>query len=156
MKNLELQKKLDKKSMFISALLTYALAAIFLIISFIFNGRFIIFPKEPVYPAGTPAELMYPLPMWIRVVAVLLKSGSIILFFFFMMISIGNYRELRGYIMTWREMLVLLIVSILQSSTEIYVFFITALGITLVITYMYFIQGKVNVEYGALEEEEEK
>ena len=82
----------------------------------------------------------------LNVLDVIIKSFSVILFFLFILISLGNYQEMRGYIVKWKQLLFIIIISILQASTEIYVFLIAAIGITLIITYFYFIQGKINAE----------
>ncbi len=141
-KNLEIRKTEVKSTMFSSTLITYVIAAIFLVISFIFNGSIIsgwvqkiVEAKNVIDEGGSPS--------FIYIIDIIIKSFSVILFFFFVFISIGNFQEYRGYIMTWKEMLSLLIISLLQVSTDFTLFFITAIGITICIIYFYFLQGKI-------------
>lgn len=118
-----------KQRMFNSAGYTYLLALIPLIGSFILNGRFVTIPN----PNASTA---------ITVVDVLLKSLLIIAFFFFAFVSFANYMELCGYIMDLKYIILLLVISLLQSSTELYVFLVSLGGNVLVLVYMYFIQAK--------------
>jgi hypothetical protein len=131
LKDLEVQKMIAKKFMYLSAMKTYIIAIVFFIVSLIFNGRYIVL--EDKFGESTATSIF----------DVLIKSFSIILFFFFTIVALGNWMELRGYILTWKEVLIVLIISILQSSTELYVFLIVAFGVVLILTYMYFIQGKI-------------
>ena len=150
LKKLEIEKSIQKKSMFSSAIITFLIAIVFFVISFVFNGRFYEIPipvvKEVDAAVAAEAEAESNSISWLNVLDVLIKSVSVILFFLFIMISVANYQELRGYIMKWKLLLFLIIISILQVSTEIYVFLVSAVGITLIITYFYFIQGKINTE----------
>jgi hypothetical protein len=148
LKKLEIEKSIEKKYMFSSAFITLLIAIAFFVISFIFNGRFyeIPIPTPEIDASVIEEEAESSGISWLNVLDVGIKSFSVILFFLFMLISVGNYQELRGYIVKWKQLLFLIIISILQASTEIYVFLIAAIGITLIITYFYFIQGKLNAE----------
>lgn len=142
LKNLEIRKVKVKSIMFSSTLITYGLAAIFLAISFIFNGSLISGWVQKIVEAKIVID-EGGAPSFIYIIDIIIKSFSVILFFFFIFISMGNFQEYRGYIMTWKEMLGLLIISLLQVSTNFTIFFITIIGIIICITYFYFLQGKI-------------
>jgi len=140
LKNLEIQKGKVKSTMFSSTLTTYVLAALFLIISFIFNGSIISGWVEQVVEAKSAID-DGGAPSFIYIIDIIIKSFSVILFFFFLFISIGNFQEYRGYIMTWKEMIGVFVISLLQVSSNFTTFFIATIGITICITYFYFLQG---------------
>jgi len=139
LKNLEIRKREVKSTMFSSTLITYGLAAIFLVISFIFNGSLISGWVQSVVEATEEGGA----PSLIYIIDIIIKSFSVILFFFFNFISIGNIQEFRGYIMTWKEMVFLIIISLIQVSSNFTIFFITTIGIIICIIYFYFLQGKI-------------
>ena len=142
LKQLEIRKVKVKNTMFSSTLITYGLAALFLAISFVFNGSIISGWVQKVVEAKTFID-EGEAPSFIYIMDIIIKSFSVILFFFFIFVSIGNFQEYRGYIMTWKEILVLFIISLLQVSSNFTTFFITTIGITICITYFYFLQGKI-------------
>ncbi len=144
-RDLEIQKAVLKRSMFKSATLTYLLAAVFLVVSFLFNGLIISGWVTLVDEAAIVVENDEGMP-FIYIADILIKTISIIVFFFFSLVSVANYRELSGYIMSWKELLVLLILTLIQSTTSGLIFVISACGVVLVLTYMYFIQGKIKRE----------
>ena len=45
--------------------------------------------------------------------------------------------------MTWKEMIGVFVISLLQVSSNFTTFFIATIGITICITYFYFLQGKI-------------
>ena len=142
-RDLESQKIQLKQKMFSSSVKTYIFAAIFLIISFIFNGQLIPKWVDIVSIAlGADSGAISPIVL----LDLLIKSFSIILFFFFSFVSIGNWRELSGYILTWKEMTILLVFSLIQATTDGSVFIISSIGIVIILFYMYFIQGKIEKE----------
>jgi len=141
-KQAENNRILLKSSMFQSALITYFLALTFFVVSFLFNGK-LISGWVDLVDENIAAENA---PNFITVVDSVIKILSIILFFFFGLISLGNFRELKGYITTWKEMVILLILTLLQGTTDANVFFISIIGILIVLVYFYFIQGKIKSE----------
>jgi len=160
LKKLEIRKIEVKSTMFSSTFITYGLAAIFLVISFIFNGSIIsgwvqnVVESKTVIDEGGAPSFIYIMdiiiksdeggaPSFIYIMDIIIKSFSVILFFFFVFISVGNFQEYRGYIMTWKEMLGLFIISLLQVSTNFTIFFISTIGIIICIIYFYFLQGKI-------------
>jgi hypothetical protein len=128
------QQKMDqsllKQKMFLSALITWIIAGIFLVFSILMSLEVI---KIPNTDSSTG----------LKVLDVAIKSILIILFFFFMFISMGNLRELRGYIMNWKELIFLLIITLIQGVTDGWVFFISTVGVILIIIYFYLIQVKI-------------
>lgn len=124
-----IQRVFIKQNMFNSALITYILAGIAFIFSFIFNGQFVTIP-------GTEDNT------GLKVFDVLLKGGSIGIFFFFAFIAFANWMELKGYIMEAKHIIILVILAILQSVLDIYVFLTALVCIIIVLAYMYFIQAK--------------
>ena len=142
LKKLEIRKIKVKNSMFSSTLITYGLAALFLVISFIFNGNIISGWVQNVVEAKIIID-EGGAPSFIYIMDIIIKSFSVILFFFFVFISVGNFQEYRGYIMTWKEMLGLLIISLIQASSNFTIFFITTIGIIICMIYFYFLQGKI-------------
>ena len=142
-RDLESQKIQLKQKMFSSSVKTYLFAAVFLIISFIFNGQLIPKWVDIVSIAlGADSGAISPIVL----LDLLIKSFSIILFFFFSFVSIGNWRELSGYILTWKEMTILLVFSLIQATTDGSVFIVSSIGIVIILFYMYFIQGKIEKE----------
>ena len=145
-RDLETQKIQLKQKMFSSSMKTYLFAAIFLIISFLFNGQLISQWVETVSTAlGDESGAISPIVL----LDLVIKSFSIILFFFFSFVSMGNWRELSGYILTWKEMVILLVFSLVQATTDGSVFIISSIGIVIILFYMYFIQGKIEKEINA-------
>ena len=142
LKKLEIRKIKVKNSMFSSTLITYGLAALFLVISFIFNGSIISGWVQNVVEAKIIID-EGGAPSFIYIMDIIIKSFSVILFFFFVFISVGNFQEYRGYIMTWKEMLGLLIISLIQASSNFTIFFIATIGIIICMIYFYFLQGKI-------------
>jgi hypothetical protein len=126
-----LERNLLKQKMFTSSLITFIISGVFLLFSMLFAFAVLKIPN--------PDE-----KTWIKVIDVLLKGGLIIGFFFFMLVSLGNLQELRGYIVSWKELVFLLIISLFQATTEGYVFLTASIGIILFLIYMYFIQGRIN------------
>ena len=135
-RDIESQKAKLKLKMFKSSRTTYFITISCLIISFIFNGN--ILANETGWGSSSSTA--------ISVLDIIIRSLSVILFFFFGMISVANWQELRGYVMTWKEMAVLLILSLIQTTIKGNVFLISLIGISLVLTYLYFVQGKIEEE----------
>jgi len=74
---------------------------------------------------------------------ILLNSALIILFFFFAFVSMGNLQEVRGYILDWKGIMLLMFISVIQGMLDGWVVFVSLLGILGVLTYFYFLQGKI-------------
>ncbi len=122
-----------RRSMFKSGIITYIIAVLLFVVSFLFNGRFVSIPN----PDETTS---------IQILDIVIKSGSLILFFFFFLIAVANYQELRGYVLTWKGMLIVVALALVQASTEGVILLIAAMGVILILVYFYFIQGKLERE----------
>ncbi|MHA2007410.1 MAG: hypothetical protein ACXABO_06695 [Promethearchaeota archaeon] len=70
----------------------------------------------------------------------LIKVVVILLFFLFMMISIGNFKELTGKPLDWKELFLLLIVSLMQTILNLGIFIFTLIGLIIILIYLYLIQ----------------
>lgn len=75
-----------------------------------------------------------------NIIDVILKVILILLFFLFMTISLGNYKELVGKPVNWKELLILFVLSIGQSILNPFVFVFTLLGLIIIIIYLYVVQ----------------
>lgn len=139
-KEIALQKTQLKMTMYKSALFTFLLAALMLVISFLFNGRIISSWVQNVENVETTGKDFY------NTLDIIIRTVSVVLFFLFCLISIGNLQELRGYVVTWKEMVVLIVLSLIQTTISGAVFALSLLGIVVVLVYMYFIQGKIEQE----------
>lgn len=74
------------------------------------------------------------------IIDILIKVIAILLFFLFMMISIGNYKEMTGKPLGWKELLLLFILSIGQTLLNYIVFISTFIGLLLILVYLYLVQ----------------
>lgn len=70
----------------------------------------------------------------------LIKVVAILLFFLFMMISIGNFKELTGNPLDWKELFLLLILSLGQTILNLGVFIFTLIGLVIILIYLYLVQ----------------
>ncbi|TXT63881.1 MAG: conserved membrane protein of unknown function [Promethearchaeota archaeon] len=75
-----------------------------------------------------------------KLIDIIIKVFSILMFFLFVIIVIGNYKELTGKPMNWKELLFVFIISLIQSILNLTVFIITLIGLILVIIYLYLSQ----------------
>ena len=69
-----------------------------------------------------------------------IKVSLILLSFLFMMISIGNYKELTGKPIGFKEILLLVGLSLVQTMKNLYVFIFTLIGLAILLIYLYLIQ----------------
>ena len=135
LQKIQYEKSTEKVYMFNSIIKTFILMILFFVISLLYNGRILTLGnlEDPEAAKSTLETITH----------IGVKAGSVILFFFFGMITIGNYQELKGYTMGWKGILLLFVLSILLASTEGDIFFVSLLGIVLVMGYLYMVQGKV-------------
>ncbi len=112
------------KTIIISAILSCG----FLILSILFNGGIITFFMK--------GELIWDS------IDVAIKVGIILLFYFFIMISYGNYKELIGKPLEMKEITLLFLLALIQSSLHLYVFLFTLIGLILLLFYFYLIQER--------------
>ncbi len=124
--NSKAKKAFNEKFAYRSVIISVILGGIFLTISIFFNIEILtVFMDKNVL---------------LDIVDVLIKTSVILLFFFFMMVSIGNYKEIVGKPISWREFLFLIVLSLGQSILNLWVFIFTVLGIIIILIYLYLIQ----------------
>lgn len=109
-----------------TVILSAILGGFFLIISLLLNGNII--------------SLVYDDILLLETIEIIIKTVVILFFFFFMIISIGNYKELTGKPVTWKELVLLSILSLIQGSLNGAVFAFTLIGLIFIIIYLYLIQ----------------
>jgi hypothetical protein len=75
-----------------------------------------------------------------ELVEIVIRTILILLFFLFFTISYANYRDLVGKPIGWKELLFILVLSIIQSILNVYVFLLSLIGLILILMYLYLIQ----------------
>jgi hypothetical protein len=124
--NSKVKQALNEKFAYRSVIISVIFGGIFLLISIFFNIEIItVFMDKNVF---------------FDILDVLIKTSVILLFFFFMMISIGNYKELVGKPISWKEFLFLIVLSLGQSILNLWVFVFSVIGIIIILVYFYLIQ----------------
>jgi hypothetical protein len=102
------------------------LSLIFFVVSLLFNTGII--------------SIFVDINLIFDIVNILIKGIAILLFFLFMMISIGNYKEMTGKPLGWKELLLLFILSLGQTLLNYIVFIFTLVGLLLILVYLYLVQ----------------
>ncbi|MFO7796493.1 MAG: hypothetical protein ACQERB_11275 [Promethearchaeati archaeon] len=120
------KKKLKENIGYKTVIKTAILSGIFFIVSLFFNGQII--------------SLGYFNNLILNIVEILVRTVIILFFFLFLTISYANYRDLVGKPINWKNLMLLFILSIIQSILNIYVFFLTLLGLIFILLYLYLIQ----------------
>ncbi|MBY9005754.1 MAG: hypothetical protein KGD63_03265 [Candidatus Lokiarchaeota archaeon] len=120
------ERKVDENFSYRTVILSAIIAIILLIISILFNGNIV--------------SIVYDDLLLLVAIEIIVKACIILLFFFFMIISVGNYKELTGKPLTWKELIGLFILSLIQSSLDGTVFALTFFGLIFIIIYLYLIQ----------------
>lgn len=122
------KRRSEDKFAYRTVLISTALSLIFYVISLLFNAEIIsIF---------TGTNLIF------YIIDILIKVIAILLFFLFMMISIGNYKEMTGKPLNWKEFLLLFILSLGQTLLNYIVFIFTFIGLLLILIYLFLVQEK--------------
>jgi len=125
-KNYKEKAKFIEKAAYRSVILSGILGGVFLVLSIILNGEIII--------VFTSDDLL-----WVSI-DIVLKVVIILFFFFFMMISIGNYKELTGKPIDFKIILLIFIISLIQSFKNSIVFSFTLIGLLVIVIYLYVVQ----------------
>ncbi|MHA2266628.1 MAG: hypothetical protein ACXAB8_02425 [Promethearchaeota archaeon] len=120
------KRRSEDKFAFRTVVISCVLSLIFFVISILFNLDII-----SIYE-GT--NLLF------NILEHLIKTISILLFFLFIMISIGNYKEMTGKPLDWKELLLLFILSLGQTILNYFVFIFTFIGLLLILIYFYLVQ----------------
>ena len=109
-----------------SGIISFYLASIFFVISILFNSGIVtIFMNQNLY---------------LDIVDILIKTISIILFFLFLSVAVGNVEEINGKIFGWKKLTILIIISLIQSIRNGWVFLFSSLGIIILILYLWLLQ----------------
>jgi len=120
------KSKFIEKAAYRSVILSGLLGGVFLALSIIINGEIII--------VFTSDELL-----WVSI-DIILKVLIILFFFFFIMISVGNYKELTGKPIDFKIILLIFIISLIQSFKNSTVFSFTLVGLLVIVVYLYVVQ----------------
>ncbi len=123
---LKIRRRSDDKFAYRTVIISCILGIIFYVISFIFNIGLI--------PFFTESNILFTL------LDILIKVIAILLFFLSMMISIGNYKELTGNPLGWKELLLLFVLSLGQTLLNLLVFSLTFIGLLFIVIYFYLVQ----------------
>ncbi|MFX1502506.1 MAG: hypothetical protein ACFFDH_16210 [Promethearchaeota archaeon] len=116
----------DEKFAYRSIIVSATLGGIFYFISLLFNIEIItIFMNQGI--------------VW-NIIDVSIKVIVVLLFFLFMITSIGNYKELVGKPLDWKELLLLIVFSIGQTILNSWVFIFTTIGLVVILIYLYLVQ----------------
>ncbi|MFX1308322.1 MAG: hypothetical protein ACFE8C_01355 [Promethearchaeota archaeon] len=116
----------DEKFAFRSVVLSAILGCIFFTISLLFNAEIITI-------------LMNKEIIW-TIFDVFIKVFAVLLFFLFITTSYGNYKELIGKRLNWRELVLLILFSIGQTILNLLVFILTLIGLIVVLIYLFLVQ----------------
>lgn len=109
-----------------SGIISFYLASIFFVISILFNSGIVtIFMNQNLY---------------LDIVDILIKTISIILFFLFLSVAVGNVEEINGKIFGWKKLTILIVISLIQSIRNGWVFLFSSLGIIILILYLWLLQ----------------
>lgn len=116
----------DENFAYRSVIVSAILGGIFYIISLFFNtGIITIFMNRDM--------------IW-TFIDISVKVITILLFFLFMITSVGNYKELIGKPLNWRDLLLFFLLSIGQTILNIWVFIFTLFGLAVILIYLYIVQ----------------
>lgn len=123
---LKIKRRSDDKFAYRTVIISCFLSIIFFVISFLFNIE--------VISIFTNNNILFTM------LNVLIKVATILLFFLFMMISVGNYKELTGKPLDWKELLLLIVLSLGQTLLNLWVFAFTFIGLFVIIIYINLVQ----------------
>ncbi len=116
----------DEKFAYRSVIVSAIYGGVFYIISLFFNAELItVFMNQNI--------------IW-NIVDILIKVLSILMFFLFMITSIGNYKELIGKPVDWKELILLFVFSLGQSILNPWIFIFTLFGLIMILIYLFLVQ----------------
>ena len=127
---LKIKRRSEDKFAYRTVIISCVLSIMFFVISLLFNVIFVIIEVS----IFTNINILFDM------LDVLIKVATILLFFLFMMISVGNYKELTGKPLGWKELLLLIILSLGQTLIDLWVFGFSFFGLLVIIFYLYLIQ----------------
>jgi hypothetical protein len=76
----------------------------------------------------------------LSIIDISIKVGLILIFFVLMIISIGNYKELSGKPLSFKEIFFLFILSVIQGFRNPYVFTFSFFGLLFLLVYFFVLQ----------------
>ncbi|MFX1280628.1 MAG: hypothetical protein ACFFA3_14725 [Promethearchaeota archaeon] len=123
---LKIKRRSDDKFAYRTVIISCIFGVILYVISFLFNFEII--------SVFTNGNILFV------IIDILIRIVTILLFFLFMMISLGNYKELTGNPLSWKELILLFILSIGQTLLNFLVFSLTFIGLIVIIIYFYLVQ----------------
>jgi hypothetical protein len=74
------------------------------------------------------------------IIDILIKVFAVLLFFLFIITSYGNYKELLGKRLNWKELVLLILFSIGQTILNSLVFILTLIGLIIILIYLFLVQ----------------
>ncbi|MHA1106576.1 MAG: hypothetical protein ACTSPN_12790 [Promethearchaeota archaeon] len=123
---LKRSKSNDDKFAFKSVIRSTVLGGIFFIVSILFNGEILEIFDTSILLWNTIDSIM--------------KVVFIMLFFIFMIISMGNYKELTGKPLNFKDIILLSVLSLIQAFRNPIVFTFTLAGLLILLVYLYLLQ----------------
>jgi len=123
--NLKNSSNNDERFAYRTVILSVTLAGISLIVSLFFNAEIItIFMDQGIF---------------LNIVDIAIKVVSILLFFLFMIVSLANYKELKGEPLKLGNIFLIFIISLLQAFRNSMVLGFTLTGLIFLLIYLYFV-----------------
>ena len=127
---LKIKRRSDDKFAYRTVIISCVLSIIFFVNSLFFN----VLVEIGIFSVFSNSNILF------GILDVLIKVSTILLFFLFMMISVGNYKELTGKPIGWKELLLLIVLSLGQALLNLWVFAFTFIGLFVIIIYLNLVQ----------------
>jgi hypothetical protein len=78
--------------------------------------------------------------VFFTIIDIVIKVVVVLLFFIFVTTSYGNYKELIGKPLNWKDLLVIILFSIGQTILNLVVLSLTLFGLIVIIVYLFLVQ----------------
>ena len=127
--HLEKSKSSDDKFASKSVIRSTVFGVIFFIVSILFNGEILV-----LFDSSMTSILLW------NMIDSIIKVIFILLFFIFMIISMGNYRELTGKPLNFKDIILLSVLSLIQAYRNPIVITFTLAGLLILLAYLYLVQ----------------
>ena len=124
--NVKKEYQSDEKFAYRSVVVSAILGCVFFVISLLFNIEII-------------TVLMNVAIFW-TIIDISIKTFAVLLFFLFIITSYGNYKELIGKRLNWKELVLLIMLSIGQTILNPSVFILTLIGLIVILIYLFLVQ----------------
>jgi hypothetical protein len=123
---LKKRRRSDDRFAYRSVIVSVIFGIIFYVISLLFNFDMIrYFIDKNIY---------------FDIINMVIKTAAPLLFFMFMMVSTGNFKELTGKPLDWKELLLIFVLSLGQTLLDLWIFSFTFIGLIIIIIYLYLVQ----------------